>query len=865
MSKVLQGKFKCSHGGNHIVFVGISKGGYPENFAFQVVLAACTETVTVVETKEVQSTEIVEVVPTPVPSTRKGGWLDMIVIIEEPSADAAISRMEAGDIQAYFYTVARADILKTVQESENLAYQRSYGSYNEFTFNPVGPTFEATGKLNPFSSAKVREAMNWLIDRNYIANEVTQGMAVGRLFAFSPYFAEASRYADLVAQWETFYSYNKDKATEVITAEMEAMGATKGADGKWMFNDEPVNIVLLIRTEDERRQIGDYVANELESIGFTCDRQYKPSAEASPIWTGNPNDGLWHIYTGGWVTTVVPRTEEDNFIDFYAPDGWPGNPLWDAYTNDPVYYEAAMKLYYREYTTLEERRELFAQVMPGSLLESQRVWTSNRASFTPYLKTVSVTGDLAGGVYTTPMWALTLRYVDQEGGAMTVAMPSILTNPWNPTNGSNWAYDMSVIRATQAYGTFSDPWTGLAVPQRIEKAEVTVQADLPIGASPASADWLTFTTADVIEVPGDAWIDWNPETETFITVAEAAFTETLTAAVKSVVYYPDLSEVKWHDGTPVSLADMIMQYVLIFDRGSEVSDVYDPAAATTLKNFKNTFKGMRIVSENPIVIEYYTDNWQPDAENNVVSLWPNYGYGTGSWYSMAVGLKAEASGETAFSQAKAGEIEKEWLSYLSGPTIDILKAQLEIAVTENYIPYVATLGKWVTPESATTAWANYAEWVRQRGHFWIGTGPYFIERAFPVEGMVVLKHFADFPDMADRWSGYGVPKVAVVDVTAPASMTIGKEATFDVDITFEGEAYPADAIDSVNWLLFAADGSLAAQGAAEAAGDGLYTVKVSADDAAKLTAGSSKLLVVVVSNIVSIPSFGSAEFPVTAP
>jgi peptide/nickel transport system substrate-binding protein len=441
-----------------------------------------------------------------------------------------------------------------------------------------------------------------------------------------------------------------------------------------------------------------------------------------------------------------------------------------------------------------------------------------------------------------------------------------LTNPWNPTNGSNWAYDMSVIRATQAYGTFSDPWTGLAVPQRIESAEVTAQADLPIGQSSASASWLTFSQADTIEVPADAWIDWNAETETFITVGEA-FTETLTASIKSVVTYPaDLWDVTWHDGTPVSIADFIMPYILTFDRAAEgVSDVFDPAAATALRNFKATFKGMRIVSEDPLVLEYYTDNWQPDAENNVVSFWPNYAYGTGSWFSMAVGLRVEAAGEAAFSQAKAGTIEKEWMSYLSGPTIELLKAQLDAAVAENYIPYAATLGKWVTADVATATWANYAEWFRQRGHFWVGTGPYYVERAFPVEGMVVLKHYADFPDMADRWSGYGVPKVAVVDVTAPASVTVGQEAEFEVDITFAGEAYPADGIDAVNWLLFAADGSVAAQGAAEAAGEGFYTVTVSADDAAKLTAGSSKLLVVVVSNIVSIPAFGSVEFPVTAP
>jgi peptide/nickel transport system substrate-binding protein len=308
-----------------------------------------------------------------------------------------------------------------------------------------------------------------------------------------------------------------------------------------------------------------------------------------------------------------------------------------------------------------------------------------------------------------------------------------------------------------------------------------------------------------------------------------------------------------------------MNLILTFDRASELSDVYDPAAATTLRSFKATFRGFRIASEDPLVIEYYTNNWFADAENDVTSYWPAYTYGPASWYSLSVGLRAEAAGETAFSQAKAATLEKEWLSYISGPTLEILKAQLDAAVAENYIPYAATLGQWISADVATAAWANYAEWNRTRGHFWVGTGPYYLERAFPVEGMVVLKHYGAFVDMAEKWAGYGDPAVAVVDVTAPASVTVGQEAEFEVDVTFEGAAYPASGIDSVSWLLFAADGSLAAQGAADAAGDGFYTVTVSADDAAKLTAGSSKLLVVVVSNLVSIPAFGSAEFPVTAP
>jgi len=809
--------------------------------------------------KTVEVEKIVEVVATAEPSTRKGGWLDQIVIIEEPSAQAAVRRMEAGEVDAYFYTVAKPDVLKTVQASAVLDYQNSYGSYNELTFNTYGPEF-TTGKLNPFFSAKIREAMNWAIDRDYIAQEVTGGLAIPRFFCFAPTFADYARYADLAAQYETYYAYNLEKAKEVVTAEMEAMGATL-VDGKWTYNNEPVEVIGLLRTEDERLQIGHYFATQLEELGFTVDPQEKTSAEAAPIWQGTVEDGQWNWYTGGWVSTAVPRTEEDNFTDFYMPEGWPGTPLWDSYVNDPAYREAALKLYNREYSTLEERRALFEVVIPGAMKEAQRVWTSNRASFTPYRKEVTAVGDLAGAIYGSQLWPYTLRRVGEEGGAMTVAMPSILTNPWNPIGGSNWIYDQSLVRATQDYGTISDPWTGLAIPQRIERAEVTVKEGLPVGVT---ADWVTLTFAPEIQVPTDAFVDWNPETQTFITVGEA-FTETQTAAVKSVVYYPEsLWDVTWHDGSPFDIADIMMFMIMRFDRGYEASAVYDPAAATTLAVFKSTFKGFKIASENPLVIEYYTDNWQPDAENNVTSLWPNYGYGSAGWHSLGLGLLAEAAKEVAFTQAKSKTIEKEWMNYISGPSLTVLATHLISATAESYIPYAPTLGQYITAEEATTRWANYTEWNRTKGHFWLGAGPYYIERAFPVEGMVVLKSYPAFVDFSSKWAGFGKPPIPVVDITAPAEVKVGGEAAFDVAVTFEELPYALDDILSVNYLVFDATGALAFSGAAEGVEDGLFKVAFTADQTSKLTAGSTKLTVVVVSKLESIPTFESVEF-VTAP
>ena len=127
-----------------------------------------------------------------------------------------------------------------------------------------------------------------------------------------------------------------------------ALDAVKGG-----VNDGLAQIVGI----EDPKPIGDYVAGQLESIGFATDRQYKTSSEASPIWVGgNPADGLFHIYTGAWSSTVISRNEADNFQFFDSPASAYGfTALWQANNIDEEYYELANDLAYTDFNTPEER------------------------------------------------------------------------------------------------------------------------------------------------------------------------------------------------------------------------------------------------------------------------------------------------------------------------------------------------------------------------------------------------------------------------------------------------------------------------------------------------------------------------------
>ncbi|GAG77597.1 unnamed protein product, partial [marine sediment metagenome] len=97
----------------------------------------------------------------------------------------------------------------------------------------------------------------------------------------------------------------------------------------------------------------------------------------------------------------------------------------------------------------------------------------------------------------------------------------------------------------------------------------------------------------------------------------------------------DLYEkVKWHDGSTFSLADIVLGMILTFDRAKEESPIFDAAEVPTFTSFMEHFRGLRIVSEDPLVIEFYSDRVYLDAEWIVETWFPYYDQGPGAWHNL---------------------------------------------------------------------------------------------------------------------------------------------------------------------------------------------------------------------------------------
>jgi peptide/nickel transport system substrate-binding protein len=699
-----------------------------------------------------------------------GAWCDEIIVSQEVSGAAAILKIQEGTVHLYGHGLTDQELFNTVADDPNLDYKQCLGGSRDFLYNCYGPEF-ADGRLNPFSSAKLREATQWLLDRDYAADEVLGGQGVPLYTQLAPGGAEATRYKELVDGVIEYYSYNPTKAFDVIAAEMANLGATL-VDDKWHYNGEPVVLNQIIRTDlAPYPELGDYFADQLESVGkFTVERLYRASSE---VWTtaillGDVTQGVWNIYGGGWGMPAVFRTEVHSWAQFntHVVMGW--GPPWThleplmALPEWSDMFQAIMDLRNTAFNTMEEREDMVELVLTTVRQFANSIWSVAITEFYPYTTDIDLVLDKCGGV--SFQFPFTVHFVDDAGdpvlgGSLSIELPSILVQPINPVEGSAMTYDIMLSRdLTGDPDVMPHPQTGLYMPHAFERADVTIKSGLPVGISDESADyWCTLSFEDEITVPDSAWADWDAENQVWLTAAERALYEedyTQTVNRKSVVYYPDdIFEKPLHDGSTLSLGDFMMSAIIAYDRGKEASAIFDETEKANVEQYLSQIKGWEITSTDPLTITTWSDVYGLDAEHSLTTWWP--GYGTyeefAPWHTITVGVMAETDNQLCFTVGKAEELGVEWMDYTKGPSLPILKAQLDEAAAEEYIPYRPTLANYIQPLERQERWANLLNWYDEQGHFYVSSGAYYLEQVYPIQKIFVLKAFDDYPEPFDRY------------------------------------------------------------------------------------------------------------------
>ena len=116
----------------------VEKEATPQVIEKEVVKTEIVEKEKIVEqTKVVEVEKEVMVTPTPSQITRKGGWLDTIVIVEEPTGESGVSRIQAGELDAHVYGWDDPSLFETVKSDPNLSYVTFVGSSDETYLQPI--------------------------------------------------------------------------------------------------------------------------------------------------------------------------------------------------------------------------------------------------------------------------------------------------------------------------------------------------------------------------------------------------------------------------------------------------------------------------------------------------------------------------------------------------------------------------------------------------------------------------------------------------------------------------------------------------------------------------------------------------------
>ncbi|MFA4662089.1 S8 family serine peptidase [Pyrococcus kukulkanii] len=240
-------------------------------------------------------------------------------------------------------------------------------------------TVNGTPKFNPFAIPEVRRAIQKLIDRDYVINEIFNSTAL-------PLYGAISSWSKLYEQFLNVYEvagvmeYNEKEALKEINEALEKASVElarynytlEKINGTWYFNGEPVTIVGIGVSEDERKDIAEYVAKLLEEAGFKVELEVVDRRTASAmVYTNVDNattDFKWAFYTEGWVPSFTTESNLDvRTVQYYTPLWfYPGfTPLYptnltvkDAIESLGGYNETIEKLRLYYYNTPEKLMEI---------------------------------------------------------------------------------------------------------------------------------------------------------------------------------------------------------------------------------------------------------------------------------------------------------------------------------------------------------------------------------------------------------------------------------------------------------------------------------------------------------------------------
>ena len=662
----------------------------------------------------------------------KGTFLDEIRFVQYLDENTALEEVRNGKLDLYYYRIS-SDRLKDADSRDGLQIFESTGGYFSILLNPTN-----AGEFNPFSIREVRYALNFLVDRNLIVNELLGGYGSPMISNYGIFSAD---YLGIIDVLESFqFRYNPNLANQIISEQLENAGAQK-INNVWHYDDEPIVITFFIRSDDPaRKAIGEILSSNLESIGFIVEKEFGDLNKAFVVVYGSdPAEQKWHLYTEGWGSSGFTRYDSVALAQMYAPwfSNMPGNnnPAYWNYQND-LLDKITQKIYSGESETAEERTSLIKDATKEGVNESVRVFLASKVD--QYVSNENLDGviNALGAGVPSRFTPINVQASDQN---ITIGVKQIYQGAWNPVAGLTDTY------STQIWFTLFDPsLTGHPFSGKI---------------FPIRTNWEIETDGpkSVVNVPADAII-WDSKSKNWKEVGPNTF------AISKATF--DLNFGEWHNGQKMNMNDIIYSTYFLLEWGSEKDENdktfdsdYSPQAAQTAK----TLVGIKPIDND--TIEVYTNYWHFD-EGEIAS-WTSP-WSSMPWEIMAAMEKTVVDGKSSFSRSESLTKNVSWLSLIIPNDARMIQSQLEDFKSSNFIPATLTDFEQIT-DFHIDRYQSSIDWIDQHEHAVISNGPFYLEGYSPDSRSISIKSFdsSGYPLQQGIWNDFEhaeFPTIESVDI-----------------------------------------------------------------------------------------------------
>lgn len=619
--------------------------------------------------------------------------------------------------------------------------------------------------INPFAFREIRYAVNFLVDRDFIINSIYLGYAVPMKMIESPYDPAYRLIYDI--EEKLGFKYDPATAADMISKVLYDLGAYKGPGGYWYFAERPIVLKFIIRTEDERKELGDLLAAELEKQGFSVNRLYLTFGEAiSKVYFTDPADFEWHIYTEGWGKGGLDKYANWDPAFWGAPwlgwvPGW-GEPTYWNYKNDYL-DNITMRLALGLYKNESEYEKLFRESAEIIAKESLRIFIACPLTIYPALKDVKgITLDLGAGLR--GIWNPREWYIEGKNelriGHLWVWTSSTI---WNIYGGFEDVYSVDIEMATYDPSVWRSPKDGSAIPFR---ANFTVETAGPEGK---------------LDVPADAVV-WNATADKWVPVGTG-----VKATSRAVFDMSKFIGAKWHHGITITWADIIATIAYAWDLA------YDPeyskleaSYARSMRPWLDTIKGIVFDTDhNKLII--YVDYWHFDP--NEIAAYASFGFANPVELHAAMFYLAFVEKSYALTDTRSQAEKIPQLSLVLPDHAAAVKAALDKISYDDVAKYVTVGGTvYLTQDEWSARVSALKSWIDQHGHAWVSQGPYYLDKFDKDAQQAVLKAFRDptYPFKPGDWY-LGMPVMPrILDVTF-SSEVLSPGDYFNITVTAEGE------------------------------------------------------------------------------